>query len=462
MKGAPKENVFSSTTERDFRQESYFNWCFGLIEPGCYAAVNLSNGKTTIFVPESSEGRRINVEETFDPAKYISFYGVDDCKYTTEIGMYLTQTSPAIVFILSGKEALSGLPVLEPEAHLLTEYEVNGSLLLPVLTEARVIKTTEEVDLIRHVCEITARAHIEVMRRVRPGWFEYQAESLFRHLIYTFGGCRNTAYVSRNPSGAIGYVQEYGSGLSPNGRKIEAGDLCVFDMGAEYYCYGSKATCTFPVTGKFTERQAGIYNAVRRISKTILAEMKPGIMWLDLHLLAENMILEELIRLKIVHGDIQEMTDCRLAAVFMPHGLGHFVGLDACDVGGYSPDTPERRPERGLNKLHTTRMLRGGMVITLRPAIYFNVKALHEAFRNPHLSRFMNEPEISKYYTFGGVRLEDTVLIKNRTAEVLTKVPRDLKLVEINMAEGQREDHAGSLLPTPKQERRFEEELKEL
>lgn len=110
----------------------------------------------------------------------------------------------------------------------------------------------------------------------------------------------------------------------------------MFDMGGEYYCYASDITCSYPVNGKFTPEQRMIYETVLKASRAVMEAARPGVSWVDMHMLAERTILRELQRHGLVReGDIEEMMAVRLSAVFMPHGLGHMMGVDVHDVGGY-------------------------------------------------------------------------------------------------------------------------------
>ena len=106
-------------------------------------------------------------------------------------------------------------------------------------------------------------------------------------------------------------------------------------MGAEYYCYGSDVTCSFPANGTFTDDQRLVYNAVLSASRAVMAVVKPGINWVDMHRLAERRILSALTEGGLLTGDVEEMMAINLGAVFMPHGLGHLLGIDTHDVGGY-------------------------------------------------------------------------------------------------------------------------------
>ena len=111
-------------------------------------------------------------------------------------------------------------------------------------------------------------------------------------------------------------------------------------MGGEYYCYASDITCSYPCNGKFTEEQKVIYNAVLKANRAVMSAAKPGVCWVDMHKLAERVQLEELCKAGVLKGEVEAMMNVRLGAVFMPHGLGHFMGIDVHDVGGY-PQVPD-------------------------------------------------------------------------------------------------------------------------
>jgi Xaa-Pro dipeptidase len=106
-------------------------------------------------------------------------------------------------------------------------------------------------------------------------------------------------------------------------------------MGGEYYCYASDITCTFPSNGKFNEKQRFVYETVLKANRAVLEAAMPGVKWTDMHLLADRIILEELSKAGLVNGNVEEMLEHRISAIFFPHGLGHLLGIDTHDVGGY-------------------------------------------------------------------------------------------------------------------------------
>jgi Xaa-Pro dipeptidase len=216
---------------------------------------------------------------------------------------------------------------------------------------------------------ISGKAHKKVMKTARPGLYEYHLESVFRNVV-SYEGCRHFAYTPIVASGPNSCILHYGHAGAPNDRRLENGDLCLCDMGAEYYCYASDITCTFPVNGEFTPEQRVIFDAVSAANKQMCTLTKIGQNWLDNHRMAESIILTHLRDYGMLKGDVDDMMKVHLGAVFMPHGVGHFLGLEPHDVGGY-PEGTSRLKEPGVRSLRTTRTLEKNMVITAEPGCYF-------------------------------------------------------------------------------------------
>lgn len=143
------------------------------------------------------------------------------------------------------------------------------------------------------------------------------------------------------------------------------------DQGHSLHHYVSDVTTSWPVNGKFTQKQSDIYNLVLKASRAVFQALKPGTDWVQMHILAERVILTGLKEFGCVSGDVEEMIKNRIGYIFMPHGLGHLIGLDTHDVGGYLPTTPERNKEPGLRNLRTSRIIEAGVVLTIEPGCYF-------------------------------------------------------------------------------------------
>ena len=158
---------------------------------------------------------------------------------------------------------------------------------------------------------------------------------------------------------------------------------------------------------------------------TVIQAMRPGVSWTDMHRTAERAILKVLKEGGLVSGEIDDMIDADLGAIFMPHGLGHLIGLDTHDVGGYMEGmTPSRSTRPGLSKLRTARTLEAGMVLTVEPGCYFIDVLLDLALANPAQSKYMDAERISEFRGSGGVRLEDNVFVTDEGCENITICPR--------------------------------------
>jgi Xaa-Pro dipeptidase len=259
--------------------------------------------------------------------------------------------------------------------------------------------------------------------------YEYEIESLFQYYCQRYGAMRHMSYTCICATGENPAVLHYGHAGAPNDRKLTSNDMCLFDMGGEYCCYASDITCSFPVSGRFTKEQRIIYEAVLDANRQVMKNVRPGTLWIDMHLLAERTQLEHLKDAGLIQGDIDEMMNVRLGALFMPHGLGHMFGIDTHDVGGYlDPQTRSTLP--GLKSLRTNRALKERMCLTIEPGIYFNEILLNNAYKNEELKTYLNKTEIDKYISIGGVRIEDNIVITNDGCELLTVVPRTCDEIE--------------------------------
>lgn len=289
---------------------------------------------------------------------------------------------------------------------------------------SRVIKSPAEIEVLRYVARVSSDAHKQVMKKIRPGWHEYQGESEFLHHSYAVGGCRHVSYTCICGAGSNSAILHYGHAGSPNDRLIEDGDMCLFDMGANYGGYTSDITCSFPVNGKFSADQKLIYEAVLAARDAVCGSAKEGACWVEMHRLANRVMLEALKAGGLLQGEVEDMMAAGLNAIFQPHGLGHFLGLDVHDVGGYLAHCPERPAEPGVCRLRTARTLKAGMYLTIEPGCYFIAPLLEKAFADENLAKFLVRDQIERFRNFGGVRIEDDVLITKTGIENFTLVPR--------------------------------------
>lgn len=434
LQGGEQKQRFCTDTDLLFRQESFFHWAFGVTEADCYGAIDVDSGKSILFVPKLPEIYATWMGEIYPKEHFKGKYAVDEVQYTCDIVDVLSNLSPAVLLTLRGQNTDSGSICREASFEGISRFQVNNTLLHPVIVECRLIKTDMELEVMRYTNRISSEAHKMIMKNVKPGQKEYEMESLFQHYCYTKGGMRHTSYTCICGTGHNSSVLHYGHAGAPNEKTIMDGDMCLFDMGGEYYCYSSDITCSFPANGKFTPDQRAIYEAVLKASRDVMAAIKPGVKWTDMHRMADRVQLEELVKIGILNGSVEDMLKIHMGAVFMPHGLGHLLGIDVHDVGGY-PEGVERINEPGLKSLRMGRLVREKMVLTVEPGIYFINHLLDEALANPAQSCFINNQVLARFRGFGGVRIEDDIAVTADGIELLTCVPRTVEEIEAFMAD---------------------------
>ncbi|KAM9544645.1 xaa-Pro dipeptidase-like isoform 2-T2 [Salvelinus alpinus] len=417
-----------------FRQESFFHWAFGVTEADCYGAIDVDTGKSILFVPKLPESYATWMGEIHPREYFKEKYAVDEVQYTCNIADVFSKMKLGALLTLRGQNTDSGSICREASFEGISQFQVNNTLLHPVIVECRLTKTDMELEVLRYTNRISSEAHKEIMKHVRPGQKEYEMESLFQHYCYSHGGMRHTSYTCICGTGNNGSVLHYGHAGAPNDKTIDDGDMCLFDMGGEYYCYSSDITCSFPANGKFTPDQKAIYEAVLKSSRAVMAAIKPEVKWTEMHRLADRVHLEELVKIGILRGSVEDMLQVHMGSVFMPHGLGHLLGIDVHDVGGY-PDGIERVNEPGLKSLRMGRLVQERMVLTVEPGIYFINHLLDQALANPAQSCFINNEVLTRFRSFGGVRIEDDIAVTASGMELLTCVPRTVEEIEAFMAD---------------------------
>ncbi|PWA53745.1 metallopeptidase M24 family protein [Artemisia annua] len=436
LQGGEEQTRYCTDHEDLFRQESYFAYLFGVREPGFYGAIDINTGKSILFAPRLPAEYAVWMGEIKSLSHFKETYMVDMAYYTDEITEVLNNqykgSGKPLLFLLHGLNTDSKNFSKPAEFEGIEKFETDLKTLHPILTECRVVKSKLELAVIQYANDISSEAHIEVMRKTKPEMQEYQLESIFLHHTYFYGSCRHCSYTCICATGDNSSVLHYGHAAAPNDRTLRDGDMALLDMGAEFHFYASDITCSFPVNGKFTSNQRLIYNAVLDAHDAVISSMRPGVNWVDMHKLAEKVILQALKKGSLLVGDVDEMMVERLGSAFMPHGLGHLMGLDTHDPGGYLQGF-ERPKEAGLRSLRTSRDLIDGMVITVEPGCYFIDALLVPAMESPKTSKFFNHEEITKFRGFGGVRIESDLYVTSDGCVNMTKVPRKIEDVEAVM-----------------------------
>lgn len=410
---------------------------FGISEPDCFAIIRVSDGRTTLFMPRLDKDYEVWMGPLLTTDNFKSKYEVNEAFYTDELDQVLGDKNAQLLLTLSGVNSDSGKQYEPPTFPGIEKYPQDAYLLYAVISESRVFKTPEEIDVLRYVAKVSSDAHKRVMRMpfMKEKHYEYQAESVFLAHTYFVGGCRHPSYtcicgVSTNSS-----ILHYGHASAPNDCEIKDGEMCLFDMGANYFGYCADITCSFPANGKFTDDQKLVYNAVLASNLAVQQNAKPGVNWVDMHLLANRVMLEKLKEGNLLKGDVEEMIKAGLNYVFQPHGLGHLIGLDVHDVGGYLDHCPPRPSQPGPNRLRFARNLEENMYITIEPGCYFIKPLLEAAYNDPLQSKFIVKENMNRFWKFGGVRIEDDCLVTKDGIENFSIVPRTVEEIEAWMAQ---------------------------
>ncbi|MDK9371939.1 Xaa-Pro aminopeptidase [Lelliottia sp. V106_10] len=260
----------------------------------------------------------------------------------------------------------------------------------PIVHEMRLFKSPEELDVMRRAGEISALAHTRAMEKCRPGMFEYQLEGEILH-EFNRHGARFPSYNTIVGGGENGCILHY----TENESELRDGDLVLIDAGCEYRGYAGDITRTFPVNGKFTPAQRAVYDIVLESLETALTLFRPGTSIQEVTGSVIRIMVNGLVKLGILKGDVEELIADNAHRAFFMHGLSHWLGLDVHDVGVYGTDR--------------SRTLEPGMVLTVEPGLYIAPDA-----------------DVPAEYRGIGIRIEDDIVItengnENLTASVVKK-----------------------------------------
>lgn len=421
IQGADIMYRYGTDYEFPFRQESNFWYLTGANEPECALLLDLKKEEYHLFVPKRDAQYAVWHGYVKTPEQYQDEYKPDHLHYNNEILHVLNELNPDMVYCLNEEQA-------EFIEDLDREFHVDTEALTDALTYCRVLKTEWELEQMREACRVNDLAYEAVMKAIKPGTFEYQMKAVFTK-VQIENGLQQDAYNGIYASGVNASILHYTDNVS----EIKDGDLFLMDAGFECQGYAADYTRTFPANGKFTEIQAGIYQVVLDAQNAVIEAVKPGALMEDLHMLAARIMMEGLIKLDILKGNIDEIMENNVFALFFPHGLGHFLGLDTHDVGGY-PKGVDRIDRPGIKFLRARRELQAGMVITIEPGIYFVPAVLEPAMENEEQSKYLNVEKVKSLLGFGGVRIEDNIAVTEDGYENLTSVVKDIADIEALMA----------------------------
>lgn len=395
------------------RQDSSFLYYFGQHRDGLVGVIDIDQDTEMLF------GDDIDVEDivwmgyTPSVADLAAEVGITKTAPMKELTTYVqrqTANGKTVHFLppyrFDTKIQIMNLLGIHP-----SQQKESASLtLIKAVVKMRATKEPQEIEAIERACEVGYAMHTTAQLLIRPGVTERfiggQVDGIARSL-------------AQGVSFATIFTQhgEIMHGC-PSDARLEAGRLALCDAGCELDDYCSDNTRTMPVTGKFDQRQLEIYSIVEACHDYVLEVAKPGVKYADVHFAVCRLMTDRLKELGLMKGDTEEAVRAGAHAMFLPHGLGHMMGMDVHDMEGlgqiYVGFDEETRPnleQFGTNCLRMGRRLEEGFVVTDEPGIYFIPALIDDWKASGHCKDFLNFDKLETYKDFGGIRIEDDILI---------------------------------------------------
>jgi len=425
-----------------FRQDSSFLYYFGQKRDGLVGVIDIDNDKEWLI------GDDIDIED-------IVWYGSVDSVADMAAQVGVAHTAPmsflsSLITLPEGGSRRGAIHFLPPYRHdtmiqimdLLgihpsKQKEAASVELIKAVVKMRSTKTPEEIEELERAAEIGYKMHTTAMQIARPGVTEKYVGGRVDGIAHSMGAHESFATI----------FSQHGEIMhgNPSMAVLESGRLVLCDAGAEtinHYC--SDHTRTFPINGKFTQRQLDIYRIVEACHDYVLDVAKPGVKYMDVHFAVCRLMTERLKELGLMKGDVDEAVAVGAHAMFLPHGLGHMMGMDVHDMEGlgqiYVGFDEETRPnleQFGTNCLRMGRRLQEGFVVTDEPGIYFIPALIDDWRKSGHCAEFLNFDLLENYKDFGGIRIEDDVLITKDGCRFLgtNRIPYHPKDIEEFMAQ---------------------------
>ena len=422
-----------------FRQDSSFLYYFGQQRDGLVGVIDIDNDIETLI------GDDIDIED-------IVWYGSVDSVHDMAEQVGVSNSAPMKTLKTICNDAMRN----HRKIHYLPPYRADIKIqifdllgihpnqqkegasmdLIKAVVKMRSTKTQEEIDELERAAVIGYKMHTTAMRLTKPGVTEKFIGGQVDGVANSYGSMVSFPTI----------FSQHGEIMhgNPSMAELESGRLVLCDAGAEtleHYC--SDNTRTYPVNGKFTERQLNIYKVVEECHDQVLQLARPGVKYADVHFAICRIIFNRMKELGLAKGNTEDAIAAGAQAMFLPHGLGHMMGMDVHDMEsldqinvGFDEETRPNLEQFGTNCLRMGRRLQEGFVVTDEPGIYFIPALIDEWRAEKHCADFLNFDELDKYKDFGGIRIEDDVLITKDGCRFIGKdrIPYHPKDVEAFMA----------------------------
>ena len=422
-----------------FRQDSAFLYFFGQHRDGLVGVIDVDQHTETLV------GNEIDIDDIvwFGSVKSVSAMA-EECGVGAKAPM--SSLADMVQKALKAGRQVHFLPPYRYDTqiqimdltgiHPSKQREAASMPLIQAVIKLRSTKSAEEIAEIERACAIGYKMHVTAMKMCRPGVTEQAIGGAIDGVAYA-EGCMPSFQSIVTMHGEIMHG-------NPSPRQLESGRLMLCDAGAETnenYC--SDNTRTTPISGHYTQRQRDIYSIVSDCHDLVLDVARPGVKWWDVHFDVCRLMTNRLKELGLMKGDTEEALRAGAHALFLPHGLGHMMGMDVHDMEGLGQTNvgydDEVRPSSqfGTASLRFARKLEPGFVVTDEPGIYFIPDLIDLWKREGHNAEFLNFEEIEKFKDFGGIRIEDDVLITENGCRFLgeQRIPYHMDEVEQFLAE---------------------------
>ena len=422
-----------------FRQDSSFLYYFGQQRDGLVGVIDIDNDIETLI------GDDIDIED-------IVWYGSVDSVHDMAEQVGVSNSAPMKTLKTICNDAMRN----HRKIHYLPPYRADIKIqifdllgihpnqqkesasmdLIKAVVKMRSTKTQKEIDELERAAVIGYKMHTTAMRLTKPGVTEKFIGGQVDGVANSYGSMVSFPTI----------FSQHGEIMhgNPSMAELESGRLVLCDAGAEtleHYC--SDNTRTYPVNGKFTERQLNIYKVVEECHDQVLQLARPGVKYADVHFAICRIIFNRMKELGLAKGNTEDAIAAGAQAMFLPHGLGHMMGMDVHDMEsldqinvGFDEETRPNLEQFGTNCLRMGRRLQEGFVVTDEPGMYFVPALIDEWRAEKRCADFLNFDELDKYKDFGGIRIEDDVLITKDGCRFIGKdrIPYHPKDVEAFMA----------------------------
>lgn len=416
-----------------FRQDSTFLYYFGLDQAGLAAVIDVDNDNEIIFGDEVSLDDIVWMGDVEPISEQVKKVGVEETKLYSGLENELHQAiseGRKIHYLQQYKHdvMIEMNRLLDIHPSYVNKY--TSMELTKAVIAQRSIKSDEEVAEIEKAVKISYEMNTLAMQMTKPGIKEQDV----------FGAVEGVS-LSRGSGVSFPIIFSVNGAILHNhyhGNVMKDGDIALIDSGAETMMhYASDITRVIPVSGKFTAEQKDIYNIVLSAQKNAIEMLRPGVKFKDVHLTAAKIITEGLKDLGFMKGDVEDAVNNGAHALFFPHGLGHPMGLDVHDMEGlgenlvgYDNET-KRDSQFGLAALRFGKKVEAGHVLTIEPGTYFIPQLIENWKKEGKNKDFLNFDKIESYVGFGGIRIEDDVLVTEDGYKVLgPAIPKEIEDVE--------------------------------